>query len=113
QTTESPDPLRQNRASGETRTHTCRITGAVRCLSRSTGLNPRQESNLVLDLRTVVCEPAHTEDHFSWRGGRPALRNTPAGSRTQTSSFGGSRDRPFHHRGRKPPSSGRRTRTSI
>ena len=44
------------RASGESRTHTSRITGAVRCQLRHAGFEYlRQESNLVLDFRRVEC----------------------------------------------------------
>ncbi|TMQ33861.1 MAG: hypothetical protein E6K70_10805 [Planctomycetota bacterium] len=41
---------------------------------------PRQESNLVLDLRTVVCWPAHPEDS---RDRRAERRRNPAVARGQ------------------------------
>src|SRR5207244_4541113 len=91
------------RASGESRTHTGRITGAVRCQLRHAGYHYlRQESNLVLDFRRVACV-RHTPKTLSQTPGANATRlamfstthhflSTPAGSRTQTSTFGGSRD---------------------
>src|SRR5207245_2628950 len=104
------------RASGESRTHTSRITGAVRCQLRHAGFKHlRQESNPVLDFRRVECvrhtpeikrgvrsqesgvsPPVRCFDHSSLITDHSSLftyhsPSTPAGSRTQTSTFGGSR----------------------
>ena len=46
---------------------------------------PRQESNLVLDLRRVACHPPHPEDEIS------LVPNPPPGSRTRPCGFEGRR----------------------
>ena len=76
------------RASGESRTHTGRITGAVRCQLRHAGYHYlRQESNLVLDFRRVACF-RHTPKTKS-RNQESGIRSQKPGRRhrARTSAF--------------------------
>jgi hypothetical protein len=83
-TLERPNTLTP-RASGGSRTHTCRITGAVLgrlsfagawTLLRSVAKleHPRRESNPILDVRSVACRPSHSEDVFQESGVRIRTR---------------------------------------
>ena len=68
------------RASGGSRTHTLRITGAVLGQLSFAGKYPREESNPILDVRSVECL-RHTPGTWA---------TTPTRIRTWTSTFAGS-----------------------